>query len=1151
MGWTEKQSEAISTRKKNILVSAAAGSGKTAVLSARVVDFVQKGGKLDRLLIATFTVAAAGEMRSRIAKDIAACAAQNPGDAHLRRQSLTLYKAKISTIDSYGIDLIRRNFLSAGVSPDFTVLDDTELNVIRASVLQQQVEEYYHTLPEGFAEFETLFSEDSEQSSMVKIIPYIAEYLSSVPFCDRWLEEQANRLCDVSSWCNAACDAVTPILKEYLAIFDEVAQNQPFSSEKQRNNFEDDHLLLRECCTALDRGDWDEVCRRVRGHVFAKAATVKSDTPREGWLYKEYRNRMKAFLQSPLFENPTAQCEADLRRLEPALRFLFRAVSEYRTRLMEEMHKRSAYSFSALSEMALTLTVDDYSHETGDFTPSAVALAERELYDEVLIDEYQDVNDIQDLFFRAITQDNCFAVGDVKQSIYGFRGSNSENFLNKKATFHKIPLNKNFRSRAGILDFANFVFRGLFTPDLGGICYDDEEMLSPGRDPDDALAYPSDDRKAEEGTRPPDVELLVLPTGGRLLVEHHRQDAHLCAKMIRDAVEGGATVFDKHTKQPRPMTYSDIAILLRNGTSMPLYEEVFRNWNIPLLTPGGESFLDSIPVCGVLAFLQAVDDPWNDLALFVTLTGNVFSLSEEEVAVARLKAKDRSLWEGLNEYAKENPKAKHAVHTLEKFRILAENLPIPKLLWEVYTATDYLALESTADPAARSHLMRFYTFARRYTQNNGLFDFLDFVRRAQVSGKVKEKGAGPDGQFVRIMTVHSSKGLEFAWCIVPELEHAGRGNTPPVEIDRTLGIGTTVKNENGTAEYPTLMQELIKLRNIKQNVAEELRILYVALTRPRDRMTLISRCTDKLEQWAAWGFHSQDGIVRPLDRLDMSSLRDLLFDRAVAHPDAKILQSPWLSPEAEQGKIRVIYGEIPEEIPPAKAAQKTYCNLTEEELNRRFSFRYDGHLSTVPAKVSVTEIAKAPADPDSALLISSPPVSKPKFLDETALTGAEAGTAIHTYCQFADFDKPVETEIQRLTKAGHLTETTANALNRRDLQRFLDSDLQKLFRSSLRYDREVRFTCRIPVSYYTGNPGEEGEMLLQGAMDLLCETEQGYWIIDLKSDRATEEELLTRYSRQLNLYAAAVRRLYDKPVLGCKIWSFPLGKAIDVKEEEL
>ena len=199
----------------------------------------------------------------------------------------------------------------------------------------------------------------------------------------------------------------------------------------------------------------------------------------------------------------------------------------------------------------------------------------------------------------------------------------------------------------------------------------------------------------------------------------------------------------------------------------------------------------------------------------------------------------------------------------------------------------------------------------------------------------------------------------------------------------------------------------------------------------------------------------------------------------------------------------------------------------------------------------MTEISKLPADPHSHLLIDEPPVSKPKFLDETQLSGAEAGTALHTYFQFADFTRPPEEEISRLVSTGHLTEQTAKALDRQAIQRFLDSDLTRTILASPSYQREVRFTCRIPVAYYTGNPGEEGELLMQGAIDLLWETEEGYWIVDFKSDRASEEELLKRYSRQVNLYAAAVRRLYDKPVLGCKIWALRLGKAIDVKEEDL
>ncbi len=1142
--WTEAQQKAIETRGENLLVSAAAGSGKTAVLSARVVDFVASGHSLDRLLIVTFTNAAAAEMRSRIARDLAAKSAENPSDAHLRRQSLTLYKAKICTIDSYGMDLLRRNFQQAGISPDFTVLDETELDVIKSAVLQRMMEEYYRTIPQGFSEFESLFGGELNSRTMETAISSVARKMESFPFADQWLEDQKARLSGADAWCRAACDAVFPILEEYRNIFAQILDNFPFS-DKKLDQVREEHLLLTECCAALERGDWDEVCRRVRGHKFATSPSVKDTSPREAWLYKEYRNRLKSFFNTELiFTLSSRQCEEDLTHLRPGLEFLFDAVHTFRKQVREEMDKRSAYSFSALAEMALHLTVKEYSHKTGEFTPSKTALQERSHYEEVLIDEYQDVNDLQDLFFRAVSDNNCFAVGDIKQSIYGFRGSNSENFLRKKETCNVIALNKNFRSRKGILDFVNFLCRGLFTRDLGGICYDEEEMLFAGRPEDEASPYPIDQ------TPSPNVELLLLPTAGQRKTLHYREEALLCAKLIRDAVEGGATVFDKETKSPRPMRYSDVAILMRAMSSTSLYEEVFREWGIPLLSSDGETFLDSPSVCGVLAFLQAIDDPWDDMALFVTLTGSVFSLSAEEVALARLKKKQGALWEGLVEYAKENPRANHALHTLQKFRILAENLPLPKLIWEVYTATDYLALESATDPSARSNLMKFYAFARRYSANNGLFDFLEFTQRAKDVGKVKESGSAPDGDFVRLMTIHKSKGLEYAWCIIPELERTGRENNDSVRVDKDFGVAPKVKNESGTAEYTTLMRELIHFRSDRNEVAEELRVLYVALTRPRDRLTMISRCSDKLEKLDLHGLHSEQGIVRLIDRLEMNSFRAPVLDRTVAHPDAKIIQSAWLAPESEEGHLRVDFGEIPEEVPPAKTTQKTRCNLSDEELNRRFSFAYNNRLSTVPAKVSVTEISKSPADPDSELLLREPPVSKPGFLSKE-LTGAEAGTAIHTYCQFADFDRPVEEEIARLLNQGHLTQEGAAALNRKDLEQFLQSDLMQRLRTSLGYQREVRFTCRIPVSYYTGNPGDEGEMLLQGAMDLLWETEEGYWIVDFKSDRASEEELLQRYSRQLNLYAAAVRRLYDKPVLGCNIWAFRLGKALTVKEEEL
>ena len=1173
--WTKEQRKAIETRGKDLLVSAAAGSGKTAVLSARVGEFVEKGGRLDRLLVVTFTKLAAGEMRSRIAKELTDRASSHPSDAHLRRQSMTLYKAKICTIDSFGIDILRRNFQTAGLSPDFTVLDPSDLQVLTGTVLQRQMEAYYQNFPDGFDAFLSLFGGDPDSRKLEDVIRDLAGYLEKIPFPSLWLERQRESLSHPDGAISALCGYLLPFAEEYREILREVDRAAPFGA-KGNDSVREDLAFFEELCRLLREERWDEVCRAA-AKPLARTASKTKDVTREMMLYGEYRSSnplaqsgkatYPAFLRQEIFSLDSSVLEEDLARLLPGLRFLFSAVEEFRNSLLEEMHRRAAYSFSALSEMALSLVVSEYSHKTGDFVPSPAALQERALYDEVLIDEYQDVNDQQDLFFRAITRDNCFAVGDVKQSIYGFRGANPGNFLRKKAECTVIALNKNFRSRAGILDLTNFLFQGLFSEAVGGMAYDEGEMLFPGRSPDDACLYPEAYETtlppAGEGVPPPrkkekepDAEILLIPTPHRRDPDDPglaRGEAMLCVKLIRDAVESGATVYDKKENTSRPLRYSDIAILLRAAKSFPDYEAVFREAGIPLLSSDGGTFLETPEVGGVIAFLQAVNDPWDDVALFVTLTGSIFSFSPEQVSYLKDPADPRPLWDGLRLAASRDEACAHVVRTLDRFRILAENLTVPRLIWEIYTATDYLALESSADPRAREQLMKFYSFACSYPRTDGIFGFLEYTDRARASGDVRLSSGAPEGDFVRMMTVHKSKGLEFAWCLLPEMNRNFPADAKSVRIDGTFGVAPKVRNPEETAEYTTLLRELIGLKHSREETAERLRVLYVGLTRARDRLTVISRCSEKLEELDGHGLHSSKGAVRLNTLLAAGNYRKILLDRLVLHPEASVIHSAWQPPEKEPREgLRVAFVSVPCEVEPVRGTKKTLsCGLSSEELNRRFSFRYDAHLSAVPAKVSVTEIAKTPADPDSALLLEEPPVSRPKFLDETALSAAEAGTALHTYCQFADFGKPVAGEIARMVAEGHLSEAAAKSLDEGVLNALLESDLMVRIRRSLRYEREVRFVCRIPVSYYSGNPGEEGEMLMQGAIDLLCETEEGYWIVDFKSDRASEEELLSRYARQLNLYAAAVRRLYEKPVLGCKIWSFRLKRTVDVPEEML
>ncbi|MBP3301059.1 MAG: UvrD-helicase domain-containing protein [Clostridia bacterium] len=1176
--WTEQQKQAIFTRGEDLLVSAAAGSGKTAVLAARVGEFIADGGNLDRLLVVTFTKLAAAEMRERIAKELRDRAFAKPTDAHLRRQSLTLYKANISTIDSFGIDLLRRNFHAVGISPDFSVLDESEVAVIKDAVLQGYLEECYRTFPEGFSDFLALFGGGTDDRELMQVITFVADRAEYIPFPDRWLKRQEGGFCDAQTVSKAVCELILPVAEEYCRILEQALQ-EPYK-EKSLDNLNADYEFFCRLRDLLAQGNWDEACRAVSAYTPAPAASRPRGVTTAGMeLYAEYRSKSKtqsenaaypAFLKSEWFTLSSAVLEEDLSRLRGGVRFLLRAVAAFRAGVRAEMNRRSAYSFAVISEMALDLVVSEYDYTTGEFVPSQTALQERERYDEVLIDEYQDVNDLQDLFFRAITKDNCFAVGDVKQSIYGFRGSNPGNFLRKKETCKVIALNKNFRSRAGILDYVNFLFRGLFSKAVGGMEYDENEALFPGRAPDGSNPYPQGYADSlppalgEEVPSPkekfpePHAEFLLIPTPSPKKRDPDEGDqaegeARLCAKLISDAIRGGAKIFDKKAGKEREMTYSDVVILMRASKSVPVFEKVFRQAGIPLLSADGGTFLETPEVGGILAFLQAINDPWDDLSLFVTLTGNIFAFTPEEVSYLRDPRRPRPLWEGLLSAAEESPRWTQVIKTFEKYRILAENIPVARLIWQIYTATDYLALESASDPNARRNLMKFYTFACRYPRADGLFGFLDYADRARRSEQVKQNDAAPEGDFVRIMTIHKSKGLEFAWCLLPEMGKTFAADRAPLLVDGEYGVAPRVRNEAGTASYTTLLRELISLRQTRLNVAERLRVLYVALTRARDRLTVISRCSVHLEELDAHALHSEKGKVRLSTLLTQSNYRKILLDRTVFHPKATALQSAWVHPESvETEDLRVAFVGIPETVSGGDTERKeATCGLSSEDLKTRFSFRYDGRLSTVPAKVSVTEIAKDPPPPDAAILLRDPPVAKPQFLNEKALSATERGTALHTYCQFADFHRPVAEQKARLVREGHLSQAAAEAMEDELLTAFLTSPLMEKILSSSDFRREVRFVCRIPVSYYSGNPGDEGEMLMQGAMDLLYETEEGYVIVDFKSDRATEAELLERYSRQLNLYAAAVRRLYDKPVLGCVIWSFALKKEIPVREEML
>ena len=728
--WTPQQEQAIYCRGENLLVSAAAGSGKTAVLSARVAEYIRQGGSFDRLLIVTFTRLAAGEMRQRIAEEVASLAAKI-GTAHLKRQSLLLYKAQICTIDSFAIDLLRQHFSTAGIAADFRVMDETEAAVLKTRAVREVLEEAYTAFPPGFGPLLSLLGGEGEDQKLRDCIELLLTRTETLPFPEKKLNQWAETARNPKQWCEAACQELLPEMEEYRSLWKRILSGcflggQP-GPQAELN-------LLEALCKALAAENWTEACRLVASFSFTTAPRIsisKKDTPHSAPLptddaallaeqYKTLRPLLKKTLSGEIFLCTPAETAADLARLAPAIECLFNLTLACGTRLQEAYRKKGAYPFSAIAQLALTAVVTDYQPKDGSFSPTPLALTLREKYDEVLIDEYQDVNDLQDLFFRAITQDNLFAVGDAKQSIYRFRGANPDNFLQAADRCRVIPLNRNFRSRPDILHFANFLCQGLFSLRTGGLEYEETQALSPGR-----------------------TDLDNTTPGAQVILTEDQP--RTAAALIRDRVIGKMQICDKSGVQ-RPVRWGDFAILLKKRKDVaPLYEQALSEAGIPCYADTGGCFLDAPETGNVLAFLRAVENPYDDLSLFAALSGPVLDLTDEQIAKIRLTGGE-TLYDSLCLATEILPEARQAKKRLDRWRLLSRSLSVRRLLWQLYAEQGILnTAAGDADPEAKERLMKLYAFAGGSSGEGGLYTFLKAAAEASLSGEKSDEASAPGG----------------------------------------------------------------------------------------------------------------------------------------------------------------------------------------------------------------------------------------------------------------------------------------------------------------------------------------------------------------------------------------------------------------------
>lgn len=1170
--WTPAQADAIHARGGTLLVSAAAGSGKTAVLVQRVIERItdeHNPSDADRLLVVTFTRAAAAEMRERIAQQLSRLLAQDPANTALQRQQILLGGAHISTVHSFCSELVRENFYKLNISHDFRIADDGEMAILRGEAITQVLENRYTAAEPDFYELVEAFSSDRDDSRLIRAVNQLYDFIRSHPFPQRWLREKAAMYSDpgpvqntpwgecLLSFALEACDYGISLAQDSLLAM----QADEKLCAAYTEAYQSDLAGLLALRGAAEQRDWDAVGHLAANFSFTRLKAVRGygEDPLKLRL-SACRDEIKATVKklAALFASTLQDCADDLRVLSPVVEQLFSVTTEFSDTLDGAKAERRIADFGDLEHWALRLLVRET--ESGyERTEEAQELSRR--FDEIMVDEYQDTNEAQDLLFRAISQDekNQFLVGDVKQSIYSFRQAMPRIFLQRRAEFAAydrqkdqypacIVLDQNFRSRPTVTDAVNFVFGQLMSAQAGDVEYSGTERLVAG------ASYPS---QTGCETRL-DIIDLALGTGTEDAMEL-LESRHI-AETILQMVAGGFQVTEGGVT--RPAVFRDFCILLRSANRYAArYARELQLCGVPAWADSSSGFFEAPEVSAMLSLLRVIDNPVQDIPLLAVLASPIYGFTPDELGEVRLYSPQAPLYLALTAGVDAgNERCARVLRELDEFRSLAATLPSDRLLHSIYRKTGYQTLVQamTNGEQRLSNLQLLMEYAKKYEASgyNGLSGFIRFIDRLQ-----EQNGDLPGAStiseasnVVRVMSIHKSKGLEFPVCIVAGCSRRFNKERGDALLHPELGLGVKRKEQNGLARITTLPREAIALEQERQSMSEELRVLYVAMTRAREKLILLTtvRNLDKTLATLAPQLTAQERISPYVVR-SASSISDWILSCALRHPAGGTLRDRALC----GGELAVACPGEPWQIrilPPTAAEQGEGEQVQEqpapppdpqlmESLLKQIDFVYpDAALFGVPAKVSASELAAESAGEGYAVL------SRPAFLGKSGLTPAERGTALHQFMQFADYAAAAqdpEKELQRLQSGGFLSQQEGAAVNLRQVKAFFESPIARRMLKAEQSWRELRFTVEIPAARLKEGLPKEQQVILQGAVDFAFVEGGEAVIIDYKTDRAASpEELWERYRVQLELYRLAIQRVLELPVKECLLYSFSLGHTV-------
>ena len=1177
MKFTSQQQTAIDARGRSLIVSAAAGSGKTAVLVERLMKIIcdsENRIPVSDMAVMTFTKAAAAEMKQRLLTRLTDLMTENTSDKWIASQCSQIGSASICTIHSFCFELIRDNIAYLPLASDFRIIEAAEEKVFKDNVMKRLIDILYAEYSEKMEMLCDNFCGNNDKR-LIELIAELYKDISSIPFFEIWLKKLPD-IYESGEFEKEACERVIKMLKGYLSSAEKCLKKaETVRDIKLCEAISGDTETLKKALELWENGEYTKAAEVTLNASLARFPQNKKDVP-DPELRASVKKTRESYYESGRIKNANIcknipYAEDDIQRHKQIMSFMSEIILKYDKMLLEYKFKRNAISFDDGERLALDLIARVSEDGKIEKTPLGEQIADDTAF--IMVDEFQDSNNRQDMIFRLISKNgsaesygsDLFFVGDVKQAIYRFRQANPENFINaqKKAepysgdgsSLASITLNKNFRSSPQVIDLVNFVFENIMSEECGDICYDKEQELVNGMD-------------FCEGERDTSISLIDMKKDG------DDAEALAIAYRIRKMLDEKTPVSINGGNASRPCTMRDFCILTRSRSNNRVYEEALKKYGLDVNCPDVSGYLDSREISVLIDLMRVIDNPLLDIPLSAVMMSPMFMFSADDMIRLRLINKKAKLYSNLcavsdkemyqnGEYNELYKKVVYFREFIGKLRLMTVFSSLPELIRYVYDNTEFVNViqlnKNSERKKANLRLLLEYANKFESVSGSGVNGFVKYIDRVlDTGGDLESSDMGNSGRnAVSLMTMHKSKGLEFPFVFIAD---AGRkfnkeDSKKTYQFSDKYGIGFKLQNKDEYEKFTTLPYDFILQYNNAKRMGEEIRLLYVAMTRAKERLFLSLDISEKrLEKYAelAECIYRSGGITPGLTASAMR-MEDWIAEAVLYHPSGAELRercgvyesicgntdSKLCFEEPDIEKIRSGYTDTVSERYTEPDRIKT------DKLIKMLDFEYDRTYVEKTTKFSVSDIAKN----DEMFLMPG----RPAFAREDGLSAAEKGTAVHCFLQFAEFKKlenGFEQERDRMIRYGHITPKQGSIIKKEDIEPFLRSEVYKAAVNAKKLYREKSFL----VALDDIRPGEEFGLdykgtngMLSGKMDMVIENEDSLILVDYKTDKADNGEVLKeKYEKQLLLYKMSLEHIQKKSVAAGYIYSFSLGKDIRV-----